>query len=137
MLGIQRGWQRQFDHAALDQRFQFGGCLLMILDHLLRERLGVRVCLLGERHLARLNLKHITDRDLVHEVLSRWRAGPCRLTLGKSNGGEQSASDGEDQSTLHGGTPRVWRLERRSTNQSVGAFLVPHMSVMAARMERT
>src|SRR6476646_2976699 len=98
MLGIQRGWQGQFDHAALDQRFQFAGCLLMILDHLLRERLGVRVRLLGERDVARLTLEHITDRDLVHEVLSRW----C---MGKSNGGEQSAADCEDQSTFHGGTP--------------------------------
>jgi hypothetical protein len=58
----------------------------VILDHFFRERLCISVRLLGERDLARLDLKHVADRDLVHEVLRRWWAGGRRL--GKSNRSE-------------------------------------------------
>jgi len=44
-----------------------------------------------------LNLEHVADRDLVHEILRRWRAAG-RRRLRKGNGGEQSAAGGEDQS---------------------------------------
>jgi hypothetical protein len=38
---------------------------------------------LGERKLARVDLEHVADRDLVHEILRRWRAGG-RRGLGES-----------------------------------------------------
>ena len=41
----------------------------MILDHLLRKRLGVAISLLLDGKLARLNLEHVANRDLVHELL--------------------------------------------------------------------
>src|SRR3954451_11197171 len=72
----------------------------MVLDHLLRERLGVRIRLLRERKLARLDLEHVADRDLVHEVLRRWRAGG-RRRLGESNRSEERASGRGDQGFVH------------------------------------
>src|SRR4051812_32647290 len=74
----------------------------MVLDHLLRERLGVRIRLLRERKLAGLGLEHVADRDLVHEVLRRWCAG--RRRLGESNRSEEPASrdnQGFVHETLH------------------------------------
>src|SRR3954469_19193976 len=74
MLGIERRGELALYLAALDQR-QFARSFLVILDHFFRERLCISVRLLGERGLARLDLKHVADRDLVHEVLRRWWAG--------------------------------------------------------------
>ena len=72
----------------------------MVLDHLLRERLGVRIRLLRERKLARLDLEHVADRDLVHEILRRWRAGG-RRGLGESNRSEEPASGRDNQGFVH------------------------------------
>src|SRR3954468_14910900 len=72
----------------------------MVLDHLLRERLGVRIRLLRERELARLDLEHVADRDLVHEVLRRWRAGG-RRGLGESNRSEEPASGRDNKGFIH------------------------------------
>ena len=101
MLGIERGWQGQLDHAALDQSFQFAGRLLMILNHLLREWLGVRVRPFGNRELARLDLEHVADRDLVYEVLRCRRASGRGRRLGKGDRGQQAAARREDQGNFH------------------------------------
>src|SRR5215218_3146696 len=46
----------------------------MVLHHLLRERLGVRIRLLRERKLARLDLEHVADRDLAKPPAGRCRS---------------------------------------------------------------
>lgn len=87
MFGIQCRRQGCLHLAAIDHDFQFAGRLLMILDHLLRKRLGVGIGLLRERELTRLDFEHVADRDLVHEVRRRRGAGG-RRGLGKRNRGE-------------------------------------------------
>jgi hypothetical protein len=85
---IQCGRQLCLHLAAVDQGLQLAGGLLMIGDHLLRERLGVGICLLGESDLARLHFEHVADRDFVHELLGGRRLGA---------GGDSAESDGRQR----------------------------------------
>jgi len=50
----------------------------MILDHLLRKRLGVAIRLFLDDKLPRLNLEHVADGDLVDEVLGCRGASSAR-----------------------------------------------------------
>ena len=69
VLAVERRRYAGLDLTCFDELFQFGGRLLMVLDHPLRERLGVLVGLLfGQSQLTRLDFEQISSEPMAFSL---------------------------------------------------------------------
>jgi hypothetical protein len=69
MGAVHCGRQRGLQLTGRDERFQLGGSLFMVFDHCRRKRLLIGIAALL-RELAGLDLEHVADRGLFHEILA-------------------------------------------------------------------